>query len=88
MTVDDVRRRHAARRLAAAVVITAIARRQRSVTIRKFVLPADSLDELVALDTVTPQAARLLEAVMASRPERRRGRRDTGGQADQRHLDG
>ena len=37
-----------------------------AVNIRKFVLQAHSLDELVGLGTVTPQAARFLEAAVAS----------------------
>ena len=37
-----------------------------AVNIRKFVLQAHSLDELVALGTLTPQAARFLEAAVAS----------------------
>jgi pilus assembly protein CpaF len=44
------------------VVIPDITRRHWSVNIRKFVLSANSLDELVALGTLTPQAARFLEA--------------------------
>jgi pilus assembly protein CpaF len=37
-----------------------------AVNIREFVLPAHSLDELVALGTPTPQAARFLEAAVIS----------------------
>ena len=37
-----------------------------AVNIRKFVLQAHSLDELVALGTLTAQAARFLEAAVAS----------------------
>lgn len=44
------------------VVIPDITRRHMSVNIRKFVLPAGSLDELVSLGTLTPQSARFLEA--------------------------
>ena len=44
------------------VVIPDIVRRHWSVNIRKFVLSASSLDELVALGTLTRQAARFLEA--------------------------
>ena len=44
------------------VVIPDITRRHWSVNIRKFVLSANSLDELVSLGTLTPQAARFLEA--------------------------
>ena len=48
------------------VVIPDITRRHWSVNIRKFVLPAGSLDELVDLGTLTPQAARFLEAATAA----------------------
>jgi len=48
------------------VVIPDITRRHWSVNIRKFLLPAHSLDELVALGTLTPPAARFLEASVAS----------------------
>ena len=48
------------------VVIPDITRRHMAVNIRKFVLQAHSLDELVALGTITAQAARFLEAVVAS----------------------
>lgn len=44
------------------VVIPDIVRRFWSVNIRKFVLSANTMDELVALQTITPQAARFLEA--------------------------
>jgi pilus assembly protein CpaF len=37
-----------------------------AVNIRKFVLQAHSLDELVALETLTAQAARFLEAAVAA----------------------
>ncbi len=37
-----------------------------AVNSREFVLPAHSLDELVALGTPTPQAARFLEAAVIS----------------------
>ena len=37
-----------------------------AVNIRKFVLQAHHLDELVALGTLTPPAARFLEAAVAS----------------------
>jgi pilus assembly protein CpaF len=37
-----------------------------AVNIRKFVLQAHSLDELVALGTLTPQAARFLQAAVVS----------------------
>ena len=37
-----------------------------AVNIRKFVLQAHHLDELVALGTLTAQAARVLEAAVAS----------------------
>ena len=48
------------------VVIPDITRRHWSVNIRKFVLSASSLDELVELQTLTPQAARFLEAAVAA----------------------
>ncbi len=46
------------------VVIPDITRRHWSVNVRKFVLSANSLDELVALSTLTLQAARFLEAAV------------------------
>ena len=48
------------------VVIPDITRRHMAINIRKFVLQAHHLDELVALGTLTPQAARFLEAAVAS----------------------
>jgi pilus assembly protein CpaF len=48
------------------VVIPDITRRHWSVNIRKFVLSASSLDELVHLGTVTAQAAHFLEASIAA----------------------
>src|SRR4051794_39936242 len=48
------------------VVIPDITRQHMSVNIRKFILTANSLDELVALQTVTPQAARFLEAAVVA----------------------
>jgi pilus assembly protein CpaF len=48
------------------VVIPDITRRHWSVNIRKFVLSASSLDELVELQTLTPQAARFLEAAVVA----------------------
>jgi pilus assembly protein CpaF len=48
------------------VVIPDITRLHWSVNIRKFVLTAHSLDELVALGSLTAQAARFLEAAIAS----------------------
>lgn len=48
------------------VVIPDITRRHMAVNIRKFVLQAHSLDELVALGTLTPHAARFLEAAVVS----------------------
>ncbi|MDQ1688954.1 MAG: pilus assembly protein CpaF [Frankiaceae bacterium] len=48
------------------VVIPDITRRHWSVNIRKFVLTAASLDELVGLGTITVQAARFLEASVAA----------------------
>jgi pilus assembly protein CpaF len=43
-----------------------ITRRHWSVNIRKFVLQAGSLDELVELGTLTPQAAGFLEAAVVA----------------------
>src|SRR4029079_1472253 len=48
------------------VVIPDITRQHWAVNIRKFVLSAHSLDELVALGTVTAQAAQFLEASVAA----------------------
>ncbi|RBY74889.1 CpaF family protein [Geodermatophilus sp. TF02-6] len=48
------------------VVIPDITRQHMAVNIRKFVLQAHSLDELVALGTLTPPAARFLEAAVVS----------------------
>ncbi|HYH24480.1 MAG TPA: ATPase, T2SS/T4P/T4SS family [Blastococcus sp.] len=48
------------------VVIPDITRRHMAANIRKFVLQAHSLDELVALGTLTAPAARFLEAAVAS----------------------
>ncbi len=48
------------------VVIPDITRRHMAVNIRKFVLRAHGLDELVATGTLTPQAARFLEAAVAA----------------------
>jgi pilus assembly protein CpaF len=48
------------------VVIPDITRRHWSVNIRKFVLTAHSLDELVGLGTLTALAAHFLEAAVAS----------------------
>jgi pilus assembly protein CpaF len=48
------------------VVIPDITRKHWSVNIRKFVLSASSLDELVELGTLTPQAARFLEAAVVA----------------------
>ena len=48
------------------VVIPDVTRRHWSVNIRKFVLSANSLDELVGLGTLTPQAARFLEAAVVA----------------------
>ena len=48
------------------VVIPDITRRHMAVNIRKFVLQAHSLDELVSLGTLTGHAARFLEAAVAS----------------------
>lgn len=48
------------------VVIPDITREHWAVNIRKFVLAAHSLDELIELGTITTQAARFLEAAVAS----------------------
>lgn len=48
------------------VVIPDITREHWAVNIRKFVLSAHSLDELIELGTITTQAARFLEAAVAS----------------------
>ena len=48
------------------VVIPDVTRRHMAVNIRKFVLQAHSLDELVALGTLTAQVARFLEASVAA----------------------
>jgi len=48
------------------VVIPDITRQHWALNIRKFVLTAHSLDELVGLGTITGQAARFLEAAVAS----------------------
>ena len=48
------------------VVIPDVTRRHMAVNIRKFVLSAHSLDELVALGTLTAQVARFLEASVAA----------------------
>jgi pilus assembly protein CpaF len=48
------------------VVIPDITRRDWAVNIRKFIISADSLDELVGLGTLTPQAARFLDASAAA----------------------
>ena len=48
------------------VVIPDITRRHWAVNIRKFVLTAGSLDELVGLGTLTGQAARFLEAAIVA----------------------
>jgi pilus assembly protein CpaF len=48
------------------VVIPDITRQHWSVNIRKFVVAATSLDELVGLGTLTTQCARFLEAAVAS----------------------
>jgi len=48
------------------VVIPDITRRHMSVNIRKFVLSAASMDELVELGTVTSRAARFLEAAVVA----------------------
>lgn len=48
------------------VVVPDITRRHWSVNIRKFLLQAGSLDELVELGTMTTQAARFLEAAVVA----------------------
>jgi pilus assembly protein CpaF len=48
------------------VVIPDITRRHWAINIRKFVLTAHSLDELIALGSLTAQAARFLEATVVS----------------------
>ncbi len=48
------------------VVIPDITRQHWAVNIRRFVLPAASLDELVELGTLTPHAAAFLEAAVVS----------------------
>jgi pilus assembly protein CpaF len=48
------------------VVIPDITRRDWAVNIRKFIVTANSLDELVALGTLTPHAARFLEAAVCA----------------------
>jgi pilus assembly protein CpaF len=48
------------------VVIPDITRQHWAINVRKFVLPANSLDELVALGSLTVQAARFLEACVVA----------------------
>jgi pilus assembly protein CpaF len=48
------------------VVIPDITRRDWAVNIRKFVVTANSLDELIGLGTITPPAARFLEAAVCA----------------------
>jgi pilus assembly protein CpaF len=48
------------------VVIPDVTRRHMAVNIRKFVLSAHTLDQLVALATLTPQVARFLEAAVVA----------------------
>jgi pilus assembly protein CpaF len=48
------------------VVIPDVTRRHMAINIRKFVLTAHSLDELIGLGTVTVPAARFLEAAVVS----------------------
>ncbi len=48
------------------VVIPDVTRQHWSVNIRKFVLSASSMDELIAYGTIPPDAARFLEASVAS----------------------
>ena len=68
------------------VVIPDITRRHMAVNIRKFVLQAHHLDELVALGTLTAQAARFLEAAVAVGPQRAGLRRHAGRQDDAAQL--
>ena len=68
------------------VVIPDITRRHMAVNIRKFVLQAHRLDELVALGTLTAQAARFLEAAVAVRAQHPRLRRHPGRQDDAAQL--
>jgi pilus assembly protein CpaF len=48
------------------VVIPDITRRHWAINVRKFVVRANHLDDLVALATLTPQAARFLEAAVGA----------------------
>ena len=48
------------------VVVPDITRRHWAVNIRKFLLTAAAMEELVGLGTLTPRAARFLEAAVAS----------------------
>jgi len=48
------------------VVIPEITRRHMAVNVRKFVVAAESLSELVRLGTLTPQAARFLDVAVAA----------------------
>jgi pilus assembly protein CpaF len=48
------------------VVIPPVTRRHAAINIRKFVVTARSLDDLIALNTVTTAAARFLEAAVAA----------------------
>ena len=48
------------------VVIPDITREHWHVNVRKFIVKADSLDDLVRLGTLTRQAARFLEAAVVS----------------------
>ena len=63
-------------------VIPPAASRWTCVTIRRFVLRAHSLDELVALDTLSPAAARVPGRRRAGRGEHRRQRRHRGREDD------
>ena len=70
------------------VVIPDITRQHWSVNIRKFVLSANTLDELVALGTLTAQAARVPRGRRRRRAQRHRRRRDAGREDDAAELPG
>jgi hypothetical protein len=57
-----------------------------AVNIRKFVLQAHSLDELVALGTLTAQAAPFLEAAVVAGSQRAGLRRHPGREDDAAQL--
>ena len=68
------------------VVIPDITRTHWSVNIRKFVVRAAHLDDLVGLGTLSAHAARFLGAAVAAGPEHPRGRGHPGGQDDPAQL--